>query len=445
MARTALGLGLGVTQGGGIFSTVSPASLFASGAEGVWYDPSDFSTLFQDSAGTVPVTTVGQPIGRISDKSGRGHHLTQAIAGARPTLGQDLAGNYYINGDGVGTYMKTSVFASVPQPLTMCIAQKFNTLGSTAYVFDDSDGSSRFALAKLGSANLSAFAGAQLNVDGDNYDVSVFDGVYNGASSSFKKNGGADINGDAGANGLTGLTVGARFTNIQFHYGRIYGLVVVAGSLSASNRNALRSWMNSKSSNVFSTNRTYFSEGDSITAGADSSENFQNGWAWGIRNKGPKPLSPVMYAVSGSTMADIEARQAALVSACTTSVGNGIIPIVSLLTGANDVPATVGAANTFYDRIVVWSNAVRATGAKVILCTSTGHNPATYAAYESTGRPQLNTRIRGDATKYDALCDFAADARLNVWSGTYFDDDLHPNDAGHEVMYEIMLPAYSSL
>lgn len=35
----------------------------------VWYDPSDLSTLYQDSAGTTPVTAVGQPVGLMLDKS----------------------------------------------------------------------------------------------------------------------------------------------------------------------------------------------------------------------------------------------------------------------------------------------------------------------------------------------------------------------------------------
>ena len=45
------------------------AELFANGEQGVWYDPSDFSTLFQDAAGTVPVTAVEQPVGLMLDKS----------------------------------------------------------------------------------------------------------------------------------------------------------------------------------------------------------------------------------------------------------------------------------------------------------------------------------------------------------------------------------------
>jgi len=47
----------------------SPATLFGTSDQGVWYDPSDFTTLFQDSAGTTPVTALEQPVGLMLDKS----------------------------------------------------------------------------------------------------------------------------------------------------------------------------------------------------------------------------------------------------------------------------------------------------------------------------------------------------------------------------------------
>lgn len=58
--------------------------LFGAGEQGGWYDVSDMSTLFQDAAGATPVTAVGQPVGLILDKSGRGNHATQATTTKRP-------------------------------------------------------------------------------------------------------------------------------------------------------------------------------------------------------------------------------------------------------------------------------------------------------------------------------------------------------------------------
>ena len=70
--------------GGAAFS---PASLFTAGEPGAWYDPSDLTTLFQDSAGTTPVTTPAQSVGLMLDKSGRGNHASQSTSAQRPTYG----------------------------------------------------------------------------------------------------------------------------------------------------------------------------------------------------------------------------------------------------------------------------------------------------------------------------------------------------------------------
>jgi len=59
--------------------------VFTGSEAGAWYGPSDLSTLFQDSAGTTPVTTAGQPVGLMLDKSGNGNHAAQATAARRLT------------------------------------------------------------------------------------------------------------------------------------------------------------------------------------------------------------------------------------------------------------------------------------------------------------------------------------------------------------------------
>lgn len=81
-------LGLHLRLGTGL-SSFSPISLFSAGEQGAWYDPSDFSTMFQDSAGATPVTAAGQQVGLLLDKSGRGNHATQATSAQRPTLGRN--------------------------------------------------------------------------------------------------------------------------------------------------------------------------------------------------------------------------------------------------------------------------------------------------------------------------------------------------------------------
>ncbi len=47
----------------------SPSSLFSAGERGIWYDPSDLSTMFLTASGITQVTAVTQPVGLILDKS----------------------------------------------------------------------------------------------------------------------------------------------------------------------------------------------------------------------------------------------------------------------------------------------------------------------------------------------------------------------------------------
>jgi hypothetical protein len=86
--RNGLPIGLGSVAPLGIntFSPFSPASLFANNEQGWWYDPSNFATLFQDSAGTTPVTAVEQPVGLQLDLSGRGNHRRQTTSANRPVV-----------------------------------------------------------------------------------------------------------------------------------------------------------------------------------------------------------------------------------------------------------------------------------------------------------------------------------------------------------------------
>jgi hypothetical protein len=52
---------------------------------GVLFDYVGISNLFEDSSGTTPAT-VGSPVGRIADLSGKGNHASQATTGNKPTL-----------------------------------------------------------------------------------------------------------------------------------------------------------------------------------------------------------------------------------------------------------------------------------------------------------------------------------------------------------------------
>ena len=63
------------------------ADLFALGKKGFWYDPSDLSAQFKDTAGTIAVTADGDPVRKVIDKSGNGHNLTNGTGWVYRTNG----------------------------------------------------------------------------------------------------------------------------------------------------------------------------------------------------------------------------------------------------------------------------------------------------------------------------------------------------------------------
>ena len=99
-----------------------PRSLFSAGEQGIWLDPSDFSTMFQDSAGTVPVTAVEQPVGLVLDKSQglvlSGEKLTNGDFSAG-TASWSLSAGFTVSGGklnisaSTGTAQNTSYLAVV--------------------------------------------------------------------------------------------------------------------------------------------------------------------------------------------------------------------------------------------------------------------------------------------------------------------------------------------
>lgn len=93
---------IGNLLGGRRASAWSPLSLPSLAA---FHDPSDLSTLFQDVAGTLPVTADGQSVARMNDKSGNGRHYVQATASKRPLYKTD-GSLHWLLFDGVDDLME---------------------------------------------------------------------------------------------------------------------------------------------------------------------------------------------------------------------------------------------------------------------------------------------------------------------------------------------------
>lgn len=136
------------------------ASLFTAGLQGVWYDPSDFNTLFQDSEGTIPVTAVGQSVGLMLDKSGNGNHAVQASSAKRPELSQDANGCYSLSWDGVDDAITVSSvdFSGTDKVTVMCGITRSTNSTSMLFEFGPANVTNGFRITS-GSAYF-AFSGS---------------------------------------------------------------------------------------------------------------------------------------------------------------------------------------------------------------------------------------------------------------------------------------------
>src|SRR5690554_6216110 len=87
------------------------ASLYGDGEQGAMFIPQPKvlgeQVLFQDAAGTTPVTADGDPVGLMLDLSGNGNHATQETSARRPIYRTDGVLHWL---EGATSWMQSPVF-----------------------------------------------------------------------------------------------------------------------------------------------------------------------------------------------------------------------------------------------------------------------------------------------------------------------------------------------
>lgn len=91
------------------YAALEAAAVAAATAAGatLWYIKPDLSNVWQDSAGTTPVTAVGQTVSRVTAVAGS-VALSQATATAAPTLTRTPGGHYAMLFDGVDDFIQAA-------------------------------------------------------------------------------------------------------------------------------------------------------------------------------------------------------------------------------------------------------------------------------------------------------------------------------------------------
>ena len=244
----------------------TPAALFTTGVNGVWYDPSDFSAMFQDAAGTVPVTAVGQPVGRILDKSGRGNHAFNPSGNSAnyPVLQQDGTYRYYLAFNGVNQWLQTnSIDFTYGDKMFVCAGVRklsdaaVEIVAELSVQFYANNGT--FAIAAPGSSTPYGYEfnsrGTQNSITNAGYAApitNVISGIGNisGNQAILRVNGTQaaviTTNQGTGNFGNHPLYIGARAGTSYWFNGRLYGLVVAGKAASDSEIASTEAWLNQK-------------------------------------------------------------------------------------------------------------------------------------------------------------------------------------------------------
>ena len=220
-----------------------------------WTDASDTSTLYQDTAGTIPATN-GTSIALWKDKSGNGYDASQSVLAQRPTL---TAGGLVFGGNATSTNLVSTLTLSQltsTNQATMFAAVKAGS-GNTAY-----GGVLNFRVVGGNNTGLiMTSAGNQYGVDwwtngiygwtpGDSFTVgsmAVVGFVNNGATQNLTYNGTVYNNSTATTAIPAGypipMYIGQDSSGSRFYSGSMSEAVILGSALSVSNRQRLEGYL----------------------------------------------------------------------------------------------------------------------------------------------------------------------------------------------------------
>lgn len=222
------------------YAASGDAAILALGLT-AWYDPSDLSTMFQDTAGTTPAA-VDAGVARINDKSGNGNTLLKATG--NPPILRSSGGLYYLEFDNTGRWLDcTGMTLTQPNDYVL------GTLCNSITARDIIDGvTTRQAVVTSTTVGLFAGSGTRAAGSISNSVPYVFTCRFDGAASLVRTNGASTtVSLTPGTNGLSGLRVGTFSGTTGAYVGYLYGLLIRDTVFSAGELTTVEAYMAGKS------------------------------------------------------------------------------------------------------------------------------------------------------------------------------------------------------
>jgi hypothetical protein len=258
--------------------TFLPSDLFAASEKGVWYDPGDITTLFQDTAGTIPVTASGQTVALMKDKSGNSADATQSDATKRPTFRVYAGTDYgYLSFDGTNDFMVTSAinftgtavmtatagFQVVPPtgvtgPRIVVELSASSVTNEGSFYMTGPATSSDHSVGLRGNSASQAYASfanvdpsddiltAQLNIGAATKELELIPRLNGVVKSGGSLTWGGAANAGTGNFGNYALYIGARGGTSLFFKGNLYGMVIRGATSTAPQITATEAWVTAR-------------------------------------------------------------------------------------------------------------------------------------------------------------------------------------------------------
>lgn len=240
-----LGLGLSMTRRGG--ASFNPVSLFAASEKGIIFDPSDISSLKQNSNGTGAVSSAADPVGYIADKSPNGFNGTQATSGQRPTY-EIVSGKPVLRFAVISPPMCFDVpLVAAASDWTVVAGVKSTSTNPFSYLIDAATGRLIFVLRDTNANVMSYYDGSFHSTASAHGTVQKLSWVLTSGAAKTRADG-VDVSTGGSytqkaASGNVRVGASSDATPSDGFIGDLYGLIIINRALSASELANAEAWV----------------------------------------------------------------------------------------------------------------------------------------------------------------------------------------------------------